>query len=453
MNYLAKENRLPPHDIAAEESVIGSLLLDGDAIKYVGRLTADDFYHEPLGTMFAVCIVLKDRKESINQITVAQELDRQGKLEDSGGVAYLSYLISVIPTSLDIDSYAGIVQRLSVSRKQVQLGQKITEQAYQANPDTNQALENVTALINQFQKENSQYDKLITPRDSADLVMKIMNDYTNPQTETLISGFRDLDNLTGGLHPAELTIAASRPGMGKTQLILDMIEHSERQGKTVLFVSGEMAMQQILERKVARLLGKSILQIRRGQITDEEKGRIADLASRMAESNTYSLPEGVSTQEVRKYASKLKERVGLDLVAVDYIQIMSDCFGDKETQNIRVGKASKNLKSLANELKVPVLAASQLSRAVEYRLDSIPTLADLRDSGAIEQDADVVLLLHRYLGKDATDDEGDNDPSILRIKMAKNRQLGPAKSIPLKWVEQLRRYTDYTPNTDLQPVE
>jgi len=437
------ENRLPPHDLAAEDGVIGSLLLDGDAIKDIGNLKADDFYHQPLRTMYEVCIALRDRKEAINQITVAQELDRTGKLEDCGGVAYLSQLISNTPTSLDIDSYARIVRRSSVSRRQILLGQKIIEQAYQVNPDTNQALQQVTDLVSGFQKDFSHFDKLITPRASADLVMEMTSDYANRNSKVIKTGFRDIDNKTGGLYPAELTIIGARPMVGKTQLMIDMKENIECQGKKILFVSGEMAMRQILERRVARLLGKSVLQIRNGEITDEEKGRIAELASRIAESDTYSLPQGVSSREVYENALKLKDSVGLDVVIVDYLQILPDCYGDRETQNIRVGKASKNLKSLANDLQIPVIVGSQLSRALEHRSDPHPTLADLRDSGSIEQDADIVLLLHRYMGWDAIYDGGEKDSSILEVLMAKNRQIGTSEAIPLKWLQGEHHYGNY----------
>ena len=437
---------LPPHDISAEECVIGSLLISGDQMVNVGRLMPSDFYHEPLGILFTACKSLWNRKSSINQITVAQELDRQGKLETCEGVAYLSHLISIVPSPLDIGDYAQIVERLSVSRKAIMLGSKITDIGFSAFPSQQTIVEMIVTLVSEFRKNNGRFAGLITPRDASDMMFDLITKYRN-KTEGISWGFEDLDRITSGIHPAELIVNGARPGVGKTQFMIDVADNVERQGKHILFVSAEMSMEYLLERKVSRLLQKGIREIRHGEITEMDERIIFEAASAMSQSNIYTLAANVSSNEIYAEASRLADQVGLDIILVDYLQKLADCYGDKENQNIRVGRACKVLKDIAIDLNIPVIVASQLSRAIEHRPEDekIPNLADLRDSGSIEQDADVVFLLHRYMGSAPVYDGGNRDPRVLRIKMAKNRQLGAAQAQKLLWDNDEHRYVDYQP--------
>lgn len=421
---------LPPHDINAEEAVIGSLLIDGEAIsKIVTLVHKSDFYHEPDSEIYQVCSALYERRESINQITVAQELSRLGKLELCGGVAYLSHMISTVPTSLDIEHYAQVVKRLGVSRRAIVLAERIAAVGYDAEPDINEGINKIVDMVNQFRQENVAFEALVTPTDAANVLMDLMDEYNSPQ-RSFSWGFKDLDDLTSGIYP-ELIVIGARPGVGKTQLMLDIAENLW--GKQVLFCTVEMSIKALLERKIARELRVDIKRLRRDGLDEKGMAQIVDLSGRVSEQQIFYLSKGSSSQDVYSEAKKLKESIGLDIVFVDYLQILSDCWRtDRENQNVRVGKACKVLKSLVNDLQVPVVVASQLSRHLEYRAEKRPTLADLRDSGSIEQDADVVFLLHREQDKD----------DVLEVKMAKNRQLGPARAVMLQWVADRHSYAN-----------
>ncbi len=424
--------RLLPHDLDAEEGVTGSLLIDGQAFYKVAFLTAWDFYGEQNSLIYGVCSILHERREGINQITVAQELDRQGKLEDCGGTAYLSHLISVVPTSLDLEHYAKIVKRLAVSRGEITLAGQIAEVGYGAEPDSNEGIDRIVAMANKFRQDNVAFEDIVTPKEAGDILLDLIKEYNDPQ-HSFNWGFKDLDDITSGIYP-ELIVLGARPGVGKTQLMLDIAENLY--DKTVLFCTAEMTTKAILERKLARELRVDIKELRRHGLDEKGVDRVVELAGQISEQQIYYLPKGSTSLDVYNEAKKLKESIGLDIVFVDYLQLLSDCWRtERENQNVRVGKACKVLKSLVNDLQIPVVVASQLSRHLEYRAEKRPSLADLRDSGNIEQDADVVLLLYRDM------EESDD---ILEIKMAKNRQLGPARAIKLQWIADSHCYGNKT---------
>ncbi len=424
-----------PHDNDAEEAVIASLLVDGDLMgKVVNLITSVDFFGEVSRQQYQAMVELYNRREKINQITVAQELQRGGKLDACGGAAKLSLLISQCPFPYDIEYYAAIVRRLSVSRQLIDMGDRMAALGYQAEPDTNKMLETVYDLASQFRLANTTVEKLITPKDVGNQVLNLIERYNQPE-HALSWGYYDLDGVTSGLYPGEFIIIGSRPGVGKTQLMFDIAESIVNTGRTVLFASVEMTMSQLLERKVARELRVGIRQMRAHGLDVDQMDAVAELAGQMSERRIYYLPQGVSAGEIYTEARKLKEKSGLDIIFVDYLQFLRECWGDRENQNVRVGRVCKLLKSMSLELEIPVVAASQLSRALELRPEDSrrPTLADLRDSGNIEQDADVVLLLHR-------DQENE---AILEVKMAKNRQLGTAPAVKLLWHTESHRYVDY----------
>lgn len=424
------EGKLPPHDIDAEEAVVGSILIDGSAFYKVGiLLQVSDFYTEQNSVIYGACSTLYERGEAINQITVAQELNRLEKLETCGGAAYLSHLVAICPTSLDIEPYAQIVKRLAVSRRTIILGGGIASLGYDAEPNINSGINKIVEMVSEFRQKNVAFDDIVTPKGAADILMNLIHEYNNPQ-HSFRWGFQDLDDITAGIYP-ELIIIGSRPGVGKTQLMLDIAENLW--SKAILFCTAEMSTRALLERKIARELRMDIKQLRRHGLDEKGMDQAIELSGKVSEQQIFYLPKGSSSQDVYNEAKKLKESVGLDIVFVDYLQLLSDCWRtDKENQNIRVGKACKVLKSLVTDLQVPVVVASQLSRNLEYRVQKRPTLSDLRDSGNIEQDADVVLLLYR--------DEDKDD--LLEIKMAKNRQLGQAKKITLQWVADRHCYAN-----------
>lgn len=430
-----ENGKLPPHDIDAEEAVNGSLLIDGEAFNKIATLLhPSDFYTEVGRYIYGVCVMLHERREAINQITVAQELDRKGKLETCGGAAYLSHLISIVPTTLDIENYAQIVKRLSVSRRAITLAGQIAAVGYEARPDVNGLINDIVEKASEFRKNNVAFDDIVTPTQAGNILIDLINEYNDPR-HTFSWGFHDLDDITSGIYP-ELIIIGARPGVGKTQLMLDIVERLF--GRRILFASAEMSIKALLERKLARELGTDIRQLRRQGLNERDMDRVIELSVHISERNIYYLPKGCSSQDIYNEAKKLKDTVGLDIVFVDYLQILSDCWKtDRENQNIRVGRACKVLNSIKNDLQVPVVVASQLNRSLELRSEKRPNLADLRDSGEIEQDADVVLLLYRDM------EERDD---ILEVKMAKNRQLGPARAIILQWVTAHHSYENRAQN-------
>ena len=440
---MTNEIKLPPNDSDAEESVIGSLLIDGDAISEIQDIVSvDDFYFDRNRLMYQAAVALKERRESINQITMARELDRMGKLAEVGGAARMSYLISVCPTSLDIEHYAKIVRRLSISRSMISLGDKIMAAGYRDHPDTNKAIDDIYTMITNFRKSHLVSDGIVTPHTAADMVYDLMEEYQEKKNP-IRYGFRDLDKITGGIF-SELIVIGARPSVGKTQIMLDIMENIAVQGRTILFCSAEMVVKSLFERKVARELKTDILRLREG-LSDDMRTRIAEIAGEVSEQQVYYMPPGVSSSDIFNEARKLKDSIGLNIVFVDYLQILKDCWdgGARENQVVRVGRACKTLKSIVNELGIPVIVASQLNRASEYRSgeNRFPVLADLRESGDIEQDADVVFLLHRDKETDDNFKE-DCNSKVLRVQMAKNRQLGWAKAQELLWLDEQRRYAD-----------
>ncbi len=429
--------KLPPHDIDAEEATIGSLIIDGESIHLVeNTIKPSDFYHEQNQWLFDACVTLRERRESINQITIAQELDRQKKLEACGGAAYLSHLVSIVPTSLDIEYYAAIVRRLSIARQTIVVGNRISSIGHEANPDVNEAMGNVSEILTTFRNSVTIFDELISPKDAANTILDMVEQFHNPP-KGMSWGFKTLDDLTSGIFP-ELIIIGARPSVGKTQLMLDITENIVRDGYRILFCSAEMMIRSLMERKVARELKVDIRRLRQYAVEADIVDGLVELAGRVSEQQVYYLSQGISSQDIYNEALKLKSTIGLDIVFVDYLQILKDCWqSGRESKNVLVGRASKVLKSLVNELGIPVICASQLNRDVEHRSGEQrkPTLADLRESGDIEQDADVVFLLWR-------DMENIETSNQLEIKMAKNRQLGDAPAQKLVWVADRHGYQD-----------
>jgi len=433
------DERLPPNDQNAEESVLGSLLINGDAIHLVeNKIKTCDFYFEVNQWIYQACLFLRERREAIGEITLSQELSRQGKLEPCGGVAHLSYLISATPTWMDIESYADIVYRLSVSRQLIALGDKVARIGYNAETDVHKTIGDLSATFSDFRKSVINFSELVSPKDAANVIFDMQDESKNPK-HIVNWGFKDLDKLTSGIYP-ELIIIGARPSVGKTQIMLDVLENVAWQGKKALFCSAEMSIKSLMERKIARELRVDIKQIRKSGIDESMMDKLTELAGEVSEQQVYYLPEGVSSQDIYNEAMKLKDNIGLDIVFVDYLQILKDCWQlGKESKTVLVGRASKVLKSLVNDLQIPVICSSQLNRDIERRTEENrkPVLADLRESGDIEQDADVVFMLWRDM--DNLEEEVRN---ILEVKMAKNRQLGDAPAIKLTWLAEQHRYAD-----------
>ena len=448
--------KLPPHDIDAEEAVIGSLLIDGTAIyKIATLLQPSDFYSERNSLVYGACLLLYQRDELIDQITVAQELDRKGKLETCGGAAYLSHLISICPTSLDIEHYAQIVYRLSMMRRLIDAAGQIANIGYQADPDVDASLGRAEDIL--FRLHHGQ-----SPRDFTH-IRQVLDKYfetTAPATEAegqprepipyVLSGFAGLDEFLGGFQRSDLCIIAGRPSMGKTSLALSLARNAAvEQGACVALFTLEMAREPLVWRLLASESEVDSRRVRLGLHTEEQERRIMDAIGRLSEAPIYidDTPQ-LRVVEMRSKARRLHFECGINLIIVDYLQLMQgDGRGESRVQE--VSYISRSLKALARELNVPVLAVSQLSRAVEWRASHKPQLYDLRESGSIEQDADVVVFIYRdeyyYASQKEWEDAhpGEPYPPPADIIIAKHRN-GPTGEIKLLFKPRMAKFEDVT---------
>jgi len=444
--------KLPPHDIDAEEAVIASLLVDGEAIFRVAPiLRPDDFFREKNVWAYDACLALWDRGEAINQITLAHELARRGRLEELGGVAYLSQLVTELPTPLGVEYYAQIVQRDAVYRRLIDAAGKITQLGYQGGPDLGAALSRAEGLLAVVRGEKLVSDFVHIRELLERHVEAAEGEGTEAAAGHIRTGFMDLDTLLGGLKRADLVILAARPSLGKTSLALNIARNAAvGQEFTVAVFSLETAGEQLAQRLLAAESNVDSTRLRLGTHSETEERRIMQALGVLANANIFVDDSAVLRMaEMRGKAWRLSREHRLDLVIIDYLQLMhGGVFAENRVQEISY--ISRSLKELARELNVPVIAVSQLSRAVEARATHIPMLSDLRESGSIEQDADVVVFIYRedaYMRKDEwqrlhPERPGDSYPAgIVQIIVAKHRN-GPTGTINLRFREKVARFED-----------
>lgn len=436
------DTKLPPHDIDAEEAVVGSLLLDGSAITSIS-LDPEDFYSERNSWCYKACQSLAEREVSVNQITLAQELERVEKLETIGGAAYLSHLISVCPTSLDIVYYAEIVHRLSISRQLISAGGQIGGLGYEANPDVSQTLSRADEILLDVRKHGVP-SPIITPRDRANLLhTRYEKLYKAEQSTSLKTGLIDLDrHLGGGFYDGDMIMIGSRPSVGKTSL-LQFLANGWGQHKKVMFCSGEMSMEAVSDRDVAGLTGEAIGEIRQGGYTDELYSKIVESLGKLDELDVYYYQDSpLTTAKILQAGTAMQLRFGLDVMCVDYLGILDDEYG--RTPYERISYISRKLKQVARKLDIPLVVALQLNRALEQRMDRRPKLFDIRESGRIEEDSDVVLFLYRedyYYNREEWEREfpSGNDiypaypEGIVEIIIAKQRQGQANKVVKVRF--------------------
>ena len=393
--------KLPPTDNDAEEAVIGSLLIDGTSIFQIADfLKASDFYFESNRLCYEAAIGLYQRDEAINNVTMAQELSRQSKLDAVGGAARLSYLISVPATSLDIEHYARIVYRLSIMRQLINAGQQISAIGYEAAPDVEEGLAKAEGVLFRLRRGGGSND-LTHIREVLDKYFEV----TPPSEDraerlTFIpSGFAGLDEMLNGLQRSDLVIIAGRPSMGKTSLALNIARNAAVEHRaTVALFSLEMSRDSLVTRLVSSESGINARRIRFGEHkTEDEERKVMEATGVLSEAPIYidDTPM-IRMAEMRSKALRLNYERGIDLVILDYLQLMQgESSGRGENRVQEISLISRSLKALAREIDAPVVAVSQLSRAVEWRASHEPQLSDLRESGSIEQDADVVLFIYR----------------------------------------------------------
>ena len=455
--------KLPPHDTDAEEAVIGSFLIDGTAIYKVATLLQPfDFYTERNSQIYGACLSLYQRNEAINQITLAQELDRQDKLEACGGAAYLSNLISIVPTSLDIEHYGQIVYRLSVMRHLIEAGNQITAIGYEADPDVSASLGRAEDTLFRLRRGQSTRD-LVPIRQVLDKYFEAAAPIPAPEEGRaevfpyVLSSFHKLDEFLGGFQHSDLIIIAGRPSMGKTSLALNIARNAAvEQGACVALFSLEMAREPLVLRLLSSESGINLRQVRLGLHTETDEKKIMDATGILSEAPIYvdDSPQ-LRVVEIRSKVRQLYYERGVNLIIVDYLQLIQG-EGKRENRVQEVSYISRSLKGIARELDVPVIAVSQLSRAVEWRASHKPQLSDLRESGSIEQDADVVMFIYRdevYYSTQKDWEEahpGENYPPPAEVIIAKHRN-GPTGQLNLLFTPKLAKFENLANIANAEP--
>ena len=449
-----RAEKLPPHDIEAEEAIVASLMVDPEAVyKIAPVLKADDFFREKNAWAFEACLALWERNQSINQITVSHELARRGRLEEIGGAAYLSRLVTDLPTSVGVEHYAGLVQRDSSYRKLITAAGHIAQMAYQAGPDVGNILARAETLIAGIRQGESIRDFVHVKEvlEGYLATADVAKSNVAAEARAITTGFMDLDTLLGGLKRKDLIVVAARPSVGKTSLALNFARNAAaRQQATVGVFSVEMAAEQLVQRLLAAEAGVDSTRLEFGMHSDREQGKISNALGVLSDLNIYIDDTAMLTvAEMRAKARRLHLERGIDLLIVDHLQLMH---GGLRSENRvqEVSHITRSLKELARDLDVPIIACSQLSRAAEARPTHIPQLSDLRDSGSIEQDADVVMFIYReekHVDRDEwqrqhPDRPAENYPAgIAQIIIAKHRN-GPPGTIHLRFREKLARFED-----------
>ncbi len=447
------EPRLPPNDIEAEEAVLGSLLLDGEAIfKIVSLLSPEDFYRDQNREVYAACLELFRRNEGINQVTLAHEFSRQGKLEGVGGAAYLLHLLSTVPTPLHLEHYARIVRRTSLLRRLLAAGEEITRLGYEDRPDVEATMDRAEDLLFRLRMGTATRD-FVPLRDLISQYIDETEQREMPPSQAkggelpqIFTGFGDLDEYLGGLQRSDLVVLGARPSLGKTSLSLGIARHAAKEyGARVGLFSLEMSREAVVQRFLATEADVDSRRLRIGQISEEEKERLMAATGPLSEMSIFvdDSPQP-RVVEIRSKARRLYHERGVDLIIVDYLQLIQG-EGRNDNRVQEISHITRSLKALARELNVPVLAVSQLSRAPEMRTSHRPQLSDLRESGSIEQDADVVLFIHRedaYFSEEEWEHQHpglEYPKGIATIIIAKHRN-GPTGEVSLRFVPRTARF-------------
>ena len=433
-------DRSVPYNIEAEEAVLGSLLIDSEAIFRVSPfLRPDDFYIVKNGWIYEVILTLHERRQPADFVTVCDELENRQQLEDVGGAAYISTLISAVPTAIHVEAYGHIVERTALRRRLIDAASQIAGFAYEEEQNIDEVIDRSEAVLFGISQRRTSRDLVPIKQVLTDYYDRIAYLYEH-QGEPLgiPTGFVDLDKLLGGLQRSDMIIIAARPGVGKTSMLLSIALSAARKYKQKVGIfSLEMSNEQLVQRLVSSETGIDSQRLRMGELEENEWPKFVEAAGHLSDTMIFiDDTPGLSALQLRTKARRLHAEYGLDLIMVDYLQLMS---GDFRSENRvqEISYISRSLKGLARELNVPLVAASQLSRAVEQRHDKKPILSDLRDSGAIEQDADVVIFLYR----DELYNPDTELKNIADVMVSKHRH-GPTGTVQLFFRKHLAQFVD-----------
>ncbi len=445
-NNPAEFERTPPQDVLAEQSVLGGMLLSKDAISEVVEILRErDFYRPAHELIYDAILDLYSRGEPADPVTVSAELTKRGDLTRAGGAPYLHTLISSVPTAANASYYAKIIRERAIMRRLVEAGTKIVQLGYTVEGEVDEAVNQAQAEVHAVTERRAAEDYIqlseLLPA-AFDEIEKISSGVVGEGVKT---GFKDLDALTHGFHPGNMIVLAARPAVGKSTLGLDIARYASiHKGDTSVIFSLEMSRSEITMRMLSAEARVPLNNIRSGALSDEEWARMARRMGEISEAPLFiDDSPNLSLMEIRAKARRLKQRHNLKLIVIDYLQLMTS--GKRvENRQQEVSEFSRQLKLLAKELNVPVVAISQLNRSPEQRSDKKPMLSDLRESGSIEQDADVVILLHRDDLYDQQARSGEAD-----LIVAKHRN-GPTRTITVSAQLHFARFTDMAPTYSSQ---
>ncbi len=447
--------KIPPHNLDAEKSTLGSLIIDKDSIvKIADLIKAEDFYHDAHKFIYEAIVELFDKRSPIDLLTLSNLLKEQNKLDTIGGASYITELANSVPTASHIFQYATIVKQKAVLRRLIQAGDKIVGFGYEEAEELETLLEKAEQTLfgvsQTFIKDRFVHIKEVL-NDTYVKISELHDPETKDKYRGISTGFRDLDSILSGIQPSDLLILAARPAMGKTSFALNIAQNVSQNNKSVAIISLEMSKEQLVERMFCALLGVDSWKMRTGQMGPDDFARIGQVMDDMNSMNIFIDDSvGNSIVELKAKARRLKMEYGLDFLVIDYLQLMSGGtqYGGNRVQEI--SEISRSLKALARELQIPILALSQLSRAVEQRPNKTPQLSDLRESGAIEQDADVVMMLYReeYY-------EEDSDRAGIADLFIRKHRHGSVGRVELVFKKEQMKFVSIEKNRDysMAPIE
>ena len=430
--------RVPPHGREAEESVLGAVLLSEEAVNEVmDRIHPDDFYVPAHQVIFESIRELFDSNQPIDAVTVSEILRRKGELEKVGGVAYLARLVDIVPSTSNVDYYARIVEEHAKRRELIRAGAAVTDVAFDIEEEIAIVLDRAEqAVLSVAERRSSQTLLEIGPMFSEILERIEALEETGSDLTGLSTGYVDLDRKLAGLQPANLIVVAARPAMGKSSLAVGIATNVAQTGEPVAIFSLEMSKEEIVQRILSSVGRVDSMKLRSGQLGPLWQ-RVVDAAGKMYKAPIYIDDSPIVTvTDIRAKCRRLKRRHGLSLVVVDYLQLMEA--STRENRQQEISEITRNLKNLARELEVPILAVSQLNRSLESREDKRPRLSDLRESGAIEQDADVVMFIYRHEYYHPEDQE---KRGIAEIIVAKHR-AGSTGPIEMTFQPEFTRFAN-----------
>lgn len=431
-------DRVPPQNVDAEQALLGALMLDKEAIyNVVEHVRTNDFYKEAHRIIYDCLLTLNERSEPVDMVTLVEELRQRGDLEKVGGISYIATLANAVPTAANAVYYAKIVGEKALLRSLISVSTRIAQHGYEQTMEPWELIDEAEKMIFSVTQRKAR-DGFVPIRDVVVETFEQIGQIKAQDGVTGLPTFKNLDYYLSGLQKSDLVIVAARPAMGKTSFCLNIAQNlGVKHGKTVALFSLEMSKEQLVQRMLCAEARVDQSKVRTGYVSEEEWHRLSVALAPLAEAKIYlDDTPGVTVMEMRAKARRLKAEKGLDLIVIDYIQLMQ---GGRRSENRQqeISEISRSLKALARELEVPVMALSQLSRAVEQSADKKPNLSHLRESGALEQDADIVLFIHRPEYYDPeTEKKG-----IAEIIVAKHRN-GPVGTAELAFLKEYTKFLD-----------